>query len=66
MPKIVPPCKGCGKREVGEDRKTGCHSHCELYKQFQEASKKNKEEYQKSLILEKYQDAMIKKTKRNR
>ena len=48
MPRLVPPCKGCGRRIVGEDRSTGCHSHCELYKQFQEASEKNKEEYHKS------------------
>lgn len=66
MPRLVPPCKGCGRRIIGEDRSTGCHSHCERYKQFQEASEKNKEEYQKSLIWEKYRDAMIKKSKRNK
>lgn len=64
MPRLVPPCKGCGRRIVGENRDTGCHSHCEEYKRFQEASAKNKEEYQKSLIWEKYRDAMIKKQKR--
>ena len=63
MPKLVPPCKGCGKREVGEDRKTSCHSHCELYKQFQETSKKNKEEYHKSLIWVEYHAAQLKKSK---
>lgn len=61
MPRLVPPCKGCGKREVGEDRKTGCHSHCELYKQFQEASKRNKEEYRKSLIYDAYISKRLKR-----
>ena len=63
MPRLVPPCKGCGKRIVGEDRDTGCHSHCEKYKQFQEMSAKKKEEYHKSLIWDKYHDAQLKKLK---
>ena len=51
---------------ISEDRSTGCHSHCELYKQFQEASEKNKEEYHKSLIWDKYHEAQVKKLKGKR
>lgn len=66
MPRLVPPCKGCGRRIVGEDRDTGCHSYCERYKQFQEMSAKNKEEYHKSLIWDKYHEAQVKKLKGKR
>lgn len=66
MPRLHSPCLNCKDRVVGEDRKTGCHSHCELYKQFQEASEKNKEEYHKSLIWDKYHEAQVKKLKGKR
>ena len=44
--KIINPCGDCEKRHVG------CHSKCEMYKQYIEDRKNFKEAYIKSLNLE--------------
>lgn len=58
MARIEAPCKDC------DERHPHCHGECEKYKEYKRVSEKNKEEYRKSLIWEKYRDAMIKKQKR--
>jgi hypothetical protein len=58
MPRLQAPCKDCPERTMY------CHGKCEKYEEYRKQSKKNKEEYRKSLIWENYRDAMIKKTKR--
>lgn len=64
--RVEAPCKNCSRRVVGEDRETGCHSHCEDYKKFQELAAKDKEQYHKSLIWDKYYEAQVKKQKRKK
>jgi len=44
--RIINPCGDCEKRHVG------CHSECELYKQYAEDRKRFKEAYIKSLNFE--------------
>ncbi len=60
MPRLKVPCKDCSERHPH------CHGECEKYKQFQEASAKNKEEYHKSLIWDKYHEAQVKNQKRKK
>ena len=60
MPRLKVPCKDCSERHPH------CHEECEKYKQFQEDSAKNKEEYHKSLIWDKYHEAQVKKLKGKR
>mgnify|MGYP007022101411 CR=1 FL=1 len=60
MPRLKVPCKDCSERQPH------CHGKCEKYKQFQEDSAKNKEEYHKSLIWDKYHEAQVKKLKGKR
>lgn len=57
MPRLKVPCKDCSERHPH------CHGECEKYKKFQEDSSKNKEEYHKSLIWDKYHEAQVKKLK---
>lgn len=61
MSKVEAPCKNCEHRVVGEDRETGCHSHCEIYKKYQRDKEDDKENYRKSLIYESYVSRKMKR-----
>ena len=60
MPRPKPPCKDY------PDRDEHCHGKCEKYIEYKEESQKNKEEFHKSLIYDKYFSNMIKRQRKKR